>query len=166
MAEEGADILAIDICGPVSGVKYVPSTPDDLSHTAEFVIRTGRSVVTAIVDVRDHVALAAAVAEGANQLGGLDVIVANAGISTVARWDDVTVDMWNTMIAVNLTGVWNTVMAGAPHLQRRGGGSVILVSSNCGLKALPFMIPYAAAKFGVRGWHTRSRWSSHSTTSE
>jgi NAD(P)-dependent dehydrogenase (short-subunit alcohol dehydrogenase family) len=85
------------------------------------------------------------------ELGGLDVVVANAGICIAEPWDTTSEEVWSDTIAVNLTGTWNTVMVAAPHLVSRGGGSVILISSAAGLKAQPFMVPYVASKHGVTG---------------
>ena len=102
-------------------------------------------------DVRDRDALAAAAARGMEELGRIDVVVANAGIGSIHRWDEVTSEIWQHTIDVNLTGVWNTVMATARTSSTSGGGSIILVSSAGGLKAMPFMIPYTASKFAITG---------------
>lgn len=151
MAEEGADIIAVDICAPIDGVQYPPATPDDLAETVHQVQNLGRKAVSAVVDTRDLDALRAAVDAGVAQLGHLDVIVANAGICIIAPWQDVTPEIFDTTIGVNLRGTWNTVMAGVPHLVEAGGGSVILTSSAAGLKGLPFLLPYVASKHGVTG---------------
>jgi NAD(P)-dependent dehydrogenase (short-subunit alcohol dehydrogenase family) len=79
------------------------------------------------------------------------VIVANAGICVPKAWDQVTAQIFDDTISTNVTGTWNTVMAGAPHLVAAGGGSVILISSAAGLKVQPFMVPYTTSKFAVRG---------------
>jgi NAD(P)-dependent dehydrogenase (short-subunit alcohol dehydrogenase family) len=85
------------------------------------------------------------------RLGRLDVIVANAGICVPTPWDAVTPKIFEDTISTNITGVWNTVMVGAPHLVRAGGGSIIIISSAAGLKVQPFMVPYTTSKFAVRG---------------
>jgi NAD(P)-dependent dehydrogenase (short-subunit alcohol dehydrogenase family) len=85
------------------------------------------------------------------ELGRLDVVVANAGICVPKPWDQVTPKIYEDTISTNVTGTWNTVMAGAPHLVTAGGGSVILISSAAGLKVQPFMVPYTTSKFAVRG---------------
>jgi SDR family mycofactocin-dependent oxidoreductase len=151
LAGEGADIVALDICAPVRGVPYAPATPEDLEETVRLVRDTGRNVVAEQVDVRDFDTMSQVVAGAAAQLGGLDIIVANAGITIMKPWDRVTPEIFADTIDINLTGVWNTVMAGAPHLVERGGGSVILTSSVGGLKGLPFLVPYVASKHGVTG---------------
>ena len=151
LAAEGADIIAVDICAPVADVSYPTATPEDLATTARLVEEAGARVVTTAVDVRDGADLAAAVAEGAAALGGLDIAVANAGVCSIQRWDEVTPALWDTVIGINLTGVWNTCTAAIPHLVARGGGSLILVSSAAGLKGQPFLTPYVASKHGLVG---------------
>jgi (+)-trans-carveol dehydrogenase len=154
LAEEGADIIAIDICkGISSNTEIPPATPDDLAETVDLVKGLGRRVVSAEVDVRDFDALKAVVDSGVEQLGRLDVIVANAGIGNGGQTLDKTSEVdWVDMIDVNLSGVWKTVKAGVPHLISGGqGGSIILTSSVGGLKAYPHTGHYIAAKHGVVG---------------
>ena len=85
------------------------------------------------------------------ELGKLDIVVANAGIATCQPWDEVTAGVWQDTLDTNLTGVWNTMVATAPHLIRNGGGSIICTSSSAGIKGMPFFAPYVAAKHGVVG---------------
>jgi (+)-trans-carveol dehydrogenase len=154
LAQEGADIIAIDVCKPISSSSEIPpSTADDLAQTADLVKAQNRRIVTAEVDVRDYDALKAAVDSGVEQLGRLDIIVANAGIGNGGNTLDKTnEDDWKDMIDVNLTGVWHTVKAGVPHLLSSGrGGSIVLTSSVGGLKAYPHTGHYIAAKHGVVG---------------
>ncbi len=156
LAQEGADIIAIDICGPIRpGVETaIPAaTPEDLAETADLVKAQNRRIVTAEVDVRDYGALKAAVDSGVEQLGRLDIIVANAGIGNGGNTLDETSDEdWDEMIDINLSGVWKTVKAGVPHIKAGGqGGSIILTSSVGGLKAYPQCGNYVAAKHGVVG---------------
>lgn len=109
--------------------------------------------IIAEVDVRDSAGLKAAVDSGVEQLGQLNIVIANAGIGNGGEsFDQVSDDDWQTMIDINMTGVWKTVKAAAPHLIASGpGGSVILTSSMAGLKAYPMMTQYVAAKHGVVG---------------
>jgi SDR family mycofactocin-dependent oxidoreductase len=154
LAQEGADIIAVDICGPVgSNPQIEPATPNDLAETADLVKQLNRRIVTAEVDVRDFDALEAAVDSGVEQLGRLDVICANAGIGNGGATLDRTSETdWTDMIDVNLSGVWKTVKAAVPHLISQGqGGSIILTSSVGGLKAYPHTGHYIAAKHGVVG---------------
>src|SRR6478735_6151212 len=153
LAQEGADIIAIDICRPISRSSEIPaSTPDDLAETADLVKAQNRRIVTAEVDVRDYDALRAAVDSGVEQLGRLDIIVANAGIGTTGvKLHKMREDVFDETIDVNLGGVWKTVKAAVPHLLAGGGGSVIITSSVGGLKAYPQVGHYIAAKHGVIG---------------
>ncbi|BBX94974.1 mycofactocin-coupled SDR family oxidoreductase [Mycobacterium lacus] len=154
LAQEGADIIAIDVCKPIVENTTIPaSTPEDLARTADLVKGHNRRIFTAEVDVRDYDALKAAVDTGVEQLGRLDIIVANAGIGNGGDTLDKTTEHdWQEMIDVNLSGVWKTVKAGVPHLITTGnGGSAILTSSVGGLKAYPHCGSYVAAKHGVVG---------------
>ncbi|BBY82724.1 mycofactocin-coupled SDR family oxidoreductase [Mycolicibacterium pulveris] len=154
LAQEGADIIAVDICKKVDTVELIaPSTPEDLAETADLVKGLNRRIYTAEVDVRDFDALKAAVDTGVEQLGRLDIIVANAGIGNGGQTLDKTSETdWTAMIDVNLAGVWKTVKAGVPHIIEGGrGGSIILTSSVGGLKAYPHTGHYVAAKHGVVG---------------
>ncbi|WP_040872052.1 mycofactocin-coupled SDR family oxidoreductase [Nocardia exalbida] len=153
LAQEGADIIAVDVCKQLDNVPFSMSTPEDLATTADLVKAEGRRVFTAEVDVRDFDALKTAVDSGVEQLGRLDVIVANAGIGNEGgQLLDLEENLWDDMIDVNLGGVWKTVKAGAPHLIAGGrGGSIVLTSSVGGLKAYPNVGHYVAAKHGVVG---------------
>src|SRR5687768_9307807 len=154
LAEEGADIIAVDVCRQISSESQIPpASPEDLAETADLVKGLNRRVVTAEVDVRDYDALKAAVDSGVEQLGGLDIIVANAGIGNGGQTLDKTSEEdWTDMIDINLSGVWKTVKAGVPHILEAGrGGSIILTSSVGGLKAYPHTGHYVSAKHGVVG---------------
>jgi SDR family mycofactocin-dependent oxidoreductase len=151
LAEEGADIIAVDICRDYPTVGYSLATPADLAETVKAVEALDRRIVASQADVRDFGALRAAVDGGVAQLGRLDVVCANAGICTIQAWNEVTPAVWQDTLDTNLTGVWNTIVAAAPHLIAAGGGSIICTSSTAGIKGLPFLAPYVAAKHGVVG---------------
>ena len=153
LAREGADIIAVDICRDFENSPVDGATPEDLDETAGMVKNAGGRIVTAEVDVRDYDELKAAVDGGVEQLGRLDVIVANAGIGTTAgKLYKAKEALWQEMIDVNLSGVWKTVKAGVPHiLAADRGGSIILTSSVAGNKAYPHVGHYVAAKHGVIG---------------
>ncbi|CAM2747959.1 mycofactocin-coupled SDR family oxidoreductase [Skermania piniformis] len=152
LAQEGADIIAIDVCRQLDRVPFPMSTPEDLAETADLVKAQGRRVVTAEVDVRDYDEMKAALDSGVEQLGRLDIVIANAGIGNEGgAMADLEEPLWDDMIAVNLTGVWKSVKAGIPHLVAAGGGAVVLTSSVGGLKAYPNVGHYIAAKHGVVG---------------
>ncbi|MGX7680039.1 mycofactocin-coupled SDR family oxidoreductase [Jatrophihabitans sp. DSM 45814] len=151
LAQEGADIIALDICAPIANVPYPAATEEDLAETVRLVEALDRRIVAQVVDTRDAAALQAAVENGVTTLGKLDVVVGNAGICIMAPWDQVTPEIFRETIEVNVFGTWNTVMATAPHLIRNGGGSIILTSSAAGLKGLPFLVPYVSSKHAVTG---------------
>ncbi|MBX9641844.1 MAG: mycofactocin-coupled SDR family oxidoreductase [Mycobacteriaceae bacterium] len=151
LAEEGADIVAVDVCADIDGVAYPGATDGDLADTADLVEKSGRRVVTAKADVRDLQALRTAVAQGVDALGPLDIVVANAGISGVpAPAAMIEESAWQTMMDINLTGVWHTVKVALPHMTN-GGGSIILVSSMLGIRGGGYMAHYASAKHAVVG---------------
>jgi SDR family mycofactocin-dependent oxidoreductase len=152
LAAEGADVIAIDVCAALPLVSYASATPDDLARTVALVEATGRRCIPAIVDVRDYEALAKATEVAMTSLGRLDIVVANAGISAWGRVWELSTEDWNTMIDVNLTGVWHTLRTTIPTMIEHGnGGSIILTSSVAGLKALPGQAHYVAAKHGLVG---------------
>jgi SDR family mycofactocin-dependent oxidoreductase len=152
LAREGADILALDLAGPLPGVPYDSATPDDLAETAAGVTDLDRRILTHQGDVRDFEDMKAFVDRGVAELGRLDIVVANAGICIPATWDETTPTMFKDTMDINVTGVWNTVMAGAPHLVSGGaGGAIVLTRSYAGKKMQPFMIHYTASKHAVTG---------------
>ena len=150
-AQEGADIIAFDICAAVDTVVVPPATRADLDETAALVTEAGGRIVAEVVDVRDTDAVTAATNRGVDRLGGLDVVCATAGITSRAMATDLDENAWQTMLDVNLTGVWATCRATAPHLIERGAGAVILTSSIAGLRGLVGVAHYTAAKHGVVG---------------
>ncbi|HWC80454.1 MAG TPA: mycofactocin-coupled SDR family oxidoreductase [Pseudonocardiaceae bacterium] len=153
LAQEGADIIAVDVCKQLDGVPFPMSTPEDLDETVALVEKQGRRMVAGQVDVRDYPALKKAVDEGVDRLGRLDIVVANAGIGTTgAALADMDETTWGDMIGVNMTGVWLSAKAAIPHVVNGGaGGAFVLTSSVGGLKAYPNVGHYVAAKHGVVG---------------
>lgn len=150
-AEEGADIIALDICGPIETVAIPSATVEDLELTRKLVTDTGRRIVTDVVDVRDGAALREATDHAVSELGGLDIVCATAGITSKGAATELPEATWQTMLDVNLTGVWQTCKATAPHLIQRGAGSMVLTSSIAGLRGLVGVAHYVAAKHGVVG---------------
>ena len=151
LASEGADIIAIDICGPVSDtITYPPATTEELAETVRAVESTGRKILAREVDIRDLPALQQVVADGAEQFGRLDILVANAGVLSWGRTYEMTEEQWDTVIEVNLNGTWRTIRAAVPAMIEAGnGGSIIIVSSSAGLKATPGNGHYSASKHGL-----------------
>ncbi|KAA9152300.1 mycofactocin-coupled SDR family oxidoreductase [Amycolatopsis acidicola] len=152
LAREGADILALDLAGPLPGVPYDSPTPEDLEETRQLVEKTGRRVLVRQGDVRDLAGLKEFVARGVAAFGRLDVVVANAGICIPATWDETTPEIFRDHLDINVTGVWNTIMAAAPAMVQAGnGGSIVVTSSYAGKKMQPFMIHYTTSKHAVTG---------------
>ncbi|MFL0179808.1 MULTISPECIES: mycofactocin-coupled SDR family oxidoreductase [unclassified Mycobacterium] len=153
MASEGADIIAVDVAGKLPDcVPYNPASPEDLAETVRLVQDTGARMVSSIVDTRDYDGLREAVADGVAELGRLDIIVANAGVAAPQAWDAISPENFRDVMDINVTGTWNTVMAGAPHIiAGKRGGSIILISSAAGIKMQPFMVHYTASKHAVTG---------------
>jgi SDR family mycofactocin-dependent oxidoreductase len=157
LAEEGADIIAVDVCKAVGINDSIPAAnSDDLAETADLVERLGRRIVTAEVDVRDFDALDAAVHGAVYRLGRLDIVIANAGIADHgSSLDELGETDWQHMLDINLSGVWKTAKAGASHILAGAlGGSIIVNSSVGGLKAYPRTGRYTAAKHGLVGMMT------------
>jgi (+)-trans-carveol dehydrogenase len=152
LAEEGADIIAVDIAAQVDSVPYPMATPEDLAQTVKEVKALDRRIVATQADVRDYDALKAAVDDGVAQLGRLDIVSANAGIVSYGRIHELAEQTWRDMIDINLTGVWHTAKATIPHLIQGGrGGSIVITSSDAGLMAYQNTGHYVSAKHGLVG---------------
>ena len=153
MAQEGADIIAFDVCQQLPTVGYKMATPEDLKETAKQVEDLDRRIIAREADVRDAAAVRAVVEEGVAELGRLDIVSANAGIATFTEnaWT-MEEDVWEETIAVNLTGVWKTLKAAIPAMINAGnGGSIIITSSTAGLKGMAGIAHYDSSKHGVVG---------------
>ena len=152
LAEEGADIIAVDICAQVDTVPFPMATPADLAETVRQVEAIGRRIVSTEADVRDYGALSKAVDDGVAELGRLDVVAANAGIVSFGLLHELSEETWRDQIDTNLIGVWHTAKAAIPHVIAGGrGGSIVLTGSVAGLKGVPGIGHYVAAKHGLTG---------------
>jgi SDR family mycofactocin-dependent oxidoreductase len=154
LAEEGADVIAVDLCDQIASVPYPMATSDDLAITVKEVEQRGQRIVASRADVRDLTALQGAVDEGVAALGPVDIVVANAGIAPMST--EAPDQEWQDVIDVNLTGVYHTVRATAPAMVQRGdGGAIVLISSVAGLTGIgadtPGCLGYTAAKHGIVG---------------
>lgn len=154
LAEEGADIIGVDICNQISTVPYPLGTREDLDRTVSLVEATGRRMVGLVADVRDVAALKRALDTGTAELGGVDIVIANAGIAPLTV--DPVDEEWQDVLDVNLTGVYNTVRVVLPGLiERDRGGAIVLISSTAGLVGIggntPGGLGYTAAKTGLVG---------------
>jgi NAD(P)-dependent dehydrogenase (short-subunit alcohol dehydrogenase family) len=133
LAEEGADVILLDICADYEVTEYPGATLADLQDTAHQIEMLDRRAVATQVDVRDLDALQTAVDFAVADLGRLDVVVVNAGICVLTAWDEVTPQIWRDTLDTNLTGAWHTLVTTAPHLIAAGGGSVVCTGSTCGI---------------------------------
>lgn len=154
LAEEGADIIAVDICQQMKTVGYKMSTREDLDETVSLVEGLGRKIFAAVADVRDGDALQAAFDEGSSALGGVTIVVANAGVGpgAVAPPEE----QWQEVVDVNLKGVWNTGRVAIPSMiEQARGGAIVLTSSTGAVVGSPTnypgMLAYNASKHGVLG---------------
>ena len=154
LAQEGADIIAVDVCKQLTAMRYQMPTKEDLDQTVKEVESLGRRIVARQADVRDAVALQQVLDEGVAELGSVDVVIANAGIGPGG---DATADeQWDEVVDINLKGVWNTGRVAIPTMIEQGtGGAIILTSSTGALIGpavdYPGTLAYIAAKHGVLG---------------
>ena len=129
LAEEGADIIAVDICADIDTVGYPLARPEDLEETAQYVEKAGRKAVIAQADVRDAAALKAALDNGVAELGHLDIVVAQAGIAAMKGAPPM--QAWTDGINTNFVGTINAIQAALPHLKE--GASIIATASAAAL---------------------------------
>jgi (+)-trans-carveol dehydrogenase len=153
LAEDGADIVAVDVCADVETVPYPLGTADELAETAKLVEAAGRRCATATADIRSLEQLGAAVDLAKETFGQIDILVSNAGIwsGSTDSWS-LDEETWQTMIDINLTGQWKTAKAVIPTMIEGGtGGAITITSSTIGLKATTGNVHYTSAKHGVIG---------------
>lgn len=157
LAERGADVIAVDICADLDAIPYALGTEADLAETVALVTSAGRKAVAVIADVRDLEGLRAGVRAGVDELGDVDVVIANAGVVAIGVTDPESEPVFNAIVDTNLKGAWHTLLATVPSIVRKGrGGSVVLVSSSQGLTGRggdgsAAMFAYASSKHGVVG---------------
>ena len=152
LAGEGAHIIAVDICDQIQGVAYDMATYDDLRETQKLVEMAGGRILIEKADVRDAGSLEKVVAQGLAEFGSIDIVCANAGISSYGKTWELSESSWQDTIDVNLTGVWHTIKAVVPSMIDAGrGGSIIITSSSAALVGIPTLSHYTAAKTGLLG---------------
>ncbi|ATQ30241.1 SDR family mycofactocin-dependent oxidoreductase [Rhodococcus ruber] len=152
LAEEGANIIAVDLCANMASVPYDLATQDDLAETARLVDKAGGRIMTRTADVRDLDSLRTAVDAGVAEFGRLDIVVANAGIWSSSPFLDMPEQMYHEMIDVQMHGPYNTCRAALPHIVDGGrGGSVIIISSTAGMRGFPNQVHYNMGKHAVVG---------------
>lgn len=153
-AREGASIVGLDIAGPIADhVTYPPATPDDLAETVRLVGEAGGKILARQLDTRDLAGQQELVADGVEQFGKLDHVIANAGVLTWAKSWEMTEEQFTDVVDVNLVGTWKTVRATVPAMLEGDtrGRSIVVISSIGGLKAMPVQASYSASKFGLTG---------------
>ena len=154
LAQAGASIIAIDISDQIPSVQYAMASPQDLAQTVKEVIAVGGQIHAVQADVRDVSALTAALNEGVAKFGGVDIVLANAGIAPMSLHP--TDEEWQDVLDVNLTGVYNTIRISSPLMISQGrGGAIVVTSSAAGLTGIggntPGGLAYTASKHGVVG---------------
>lgn len=152
-AEEGADVIALDIAkDSIETVEYELGTEAELDETIALIERSGRRAIKGVADVRNLEEVQAVVDRGLAEFGKIDIVLANAGIGTWGVGWELSAQMWQEMIDVNLTGVWNATRAALPSMVERGeGGCLVLTSSAAGINGYVSTAHYTAAKHGVVG---------------
>ncbi|MEU5694773.1 SDR family oxidoreductase [Actinosynnema sp. NPDC020468] len=152
-AEQGADLVLLDVCADVPGVPYPLGTPGQLEHTAALCRETGAAVLTAVADVRDEGSVRAAVALAEERFGRVDVAVNNAGIAAPSGKPvhGIDEDEWSLMLDVDLSGAWRVIRAVGGAMCARRSGSIVNISSTAGLVGYRHFAGYVAAKHGLVG---------------
>ncbi|MDJ0359837.1 mycofactocin-coupled SDR family oxidoreductase [Rhodococcus sp. H29-C3] len=150
-AEQGADIAICDRCADSESVGYPLGTEAELAETKRMVEELGRKCFSGRVDTSDRNAMNTFVSQAEKELGGIDIAVANAGVSSAASITDHPQALWDEVIGTNLTGVFNTLAAVAPGMAERGYGRIVTISSMLGRSSAPNQVAYGASKWGVIG---------------
>jgi SDR family mycofactocin-dependent oxidoreductase len=151
LAREGCDIAFNDISEPIKTTLYRTATTEDRLETEKMVLETGRRCLAVEADVRDRSAMTSFVERTIDELGKIDIVIANAGMTSFAPVWETPYEMWDETIDICLTGAWNTIRPVLPHLRERKQGNIVLTSSNAGLTPIPNVAPYVAAKHGITG---------------
>jgi SDR family mycofactocin-dependent oxidoreductase len=151
IAREGADVVICDLCHDVEAVRYPMATPDDLEETVRLVEKEGRRCVALQADVRDYDQVKAVTDRAADEFGKIDILIANAGVMRMNPIQDHTPDQWRTVLDTNLTGVYHSMHAVAPHLIRNNYGRIVATASTMARGAAGNSVSYVAAKWGVVG---------------
>lgn len=150
-AEQGADVVMLDLASRVDTVGYPMPDPEELSKAVKEVQALGRRAIGVVGDVRSQSTLDELVSRALSEFGKIDAVVANAGIWAQGPFWELSEAQWDEMIAINLTGVWKTAKAVAPHMIERQCGSIVMISSVDGYEAGVDYVHYTAAKHGVVG---------------
>ncbi len=149
LAKLGYDIVALDVPGPLTGLPYETASPEDLEETLDLVRGAGAKAIGVRGDVRNSADVNGAVETAVNELGSLDVVVAQAGICNFNAFEEITDVQFDEMVAVNLGGIFRTLRAAVPVMKKQGSGRIIATASMAGRGGAPHIAHYAAAKAGV-----------------
>ena len=151
LARHGADIIAIDVVDQIPTVPYPMSRPEDLEVTAKEIAALDRRSVVVQGDVRSAIEIEAAVSQGIEELGQIDIVIANAGIYSLGPFWELSEKEWSDVLETNLTGVWRTIKAVAPHMISRETGAIVMIASVNGIEPAIGYAHYVAAKHGLIG---------------
>ena len=151
-AQEGASIVGLDIAQAIPTVAYEGATPDDLAETQRLIEQAGGKSVILQGDVRDQSAVDKLVQDALTTFGHIDIVLPQAGITSIGLLWELSEQHWDEMIGINLTGVWRTLRAAIPPMiERNAGGSIVMTGSIAGLMGLPHAAHYTATKHGING---------------
>jgi SDR family mycofactocin-dependent oxidoreductase len=156
LAQQGADVIALDICRDIETMDYPNATPDDLKETVKQVEGLGRRILASEVDVRDAAAVTKAVDDGFAELGRIDIVLPQAGIVRLGDDPENAPQLWQDVLQTNLTGAWHVVRAAVPHLIAGGrGGVIVFTGSTAGVRPTANehvgALAYTASKWGLVG---------------
>ena len=152
LSAEGANVVVTDVGHDLDEVGYPLATTADLDETADLVARTGGRVLAMTADVRSQADLDAAVAAGQAEFGPIDIVCANAGVTTYGKAWRLSEPEWLAVVDVNLNGVWRTVKAAVPGMIEAGrGGAIVITSSAGGRRGIPNAAHYVSTKHGLVG---------------
>jgi NAD(P)-dependent dehydrogenase (short-subunit alcohol dehydrogenase family) len=151
LAEEGADIIAVDLCDQIDSVAYPMATAEDLDETANLVEKTGRRILAEHADVRDLERLRAVVAKGTAEFGRIDFVLANAGILPAAGEQGRQIAAFVDAVNVMLNGVYFTIEAALPAMLAHGDGGAIVITSSAAVFR-PVTTDFGTASHGAAGY--------------
>lgn len=151
LAAEGASVVVCDIAEQMSSVRYPLGTKADLDETVALIRAAGGDAASSVTDVRSSAAVNALVEEIVAEHGGIDVLVANAGICTHSQLADMSDLTWTQTIDTNLSGPFYCIRAVLPHMRARKWGRIVVISSGAGRMGMANLGHYAATKWGLIG---------------
>jgi SDR family mycofactocin-dependent oxidoreductase len=151
LARAGAAVAILDVCQDLKNVPYPLASSDDMAETVKMVGEVGVTCLPMVVDVRDRESVFAAIDRVVETFGGLDILAVNHGVMSISPLAELDPLEWDAVVDINLTGVFNVIRAGLPHLLERSWGRIVVTSSMAGKGGYPQFGHYAASKWGVIG---------------